>query len=343
MRKTSLISIVVLGFALTGCGSSTPSSTTTSSAPATGAPTTSAAPFKVAFNTWIGYSPLVIARDKGLLKSRGLDVEISMLEGVGEKNSALIKGTVDAVGHTADAAVVSAASGVDGQVMFIFDQSWGSDGLLTRKNVNSLQDLKGKRVALEPGFTGHFFFLSLLQDAGMKPTDVQIVPMETGQAGSTFVAGGVDAAQTWEPWLGKAKAMPNAKVLVSSADKPGRIIDVLYMNRKTIQDRRDDVVKLVQAMGEATDWYATNKAEGDAIMAKFWKLSAQEQADTVAGMRFMTLAQNREFFGTPDNPGPLFKTTSDAARLWLDSKVIKAPVDAKSLIAFDVINRAAGQ
>lgn len=331
-RRLACIGVCVL---LVSCGGQ-PKSDGSSQGASPGRST----PFKVAFNTWVGYSPLVIARDKGMLKARGLSVEISTLEGVGEKNSALIKGTVDAVGHTADAAVVSAASGVDGQVMFIFDQSWGADGLLTHSDVKSIQDLKGKRVALEPGFTGHFFFLSLLKDAGMKPTDVQVVPMETGQAGSTFVAGGVDAAETWEPWLGKAKAMPNAKVLVSSADKPGRIVDVLYMNRKTIDGRREDVVKLVQAMGEATDWYAQNKAEGDDIMAKFWKLSAKEEADTVAGMRFMTLSQNREFFGTSEQPGPLLKTTSDAAQLWLDSQVIKKPVDAKSLIAFDVIDRA---
>lgn len=335
MRVNRLLTSVIAVTLLVGCNrqaDSPPSSP--SSAPIT------SAPFKVAFNTWIGYSPLVIAREKGFLKSRGLEVEISTLEGVGEKNSALIKGTVDAVGHTADAAVISASSGVDGQVVFVFDQSWGSDGLLTRKNVNSVSDLRGKRVALEPGFTGHFFFLSLLQDAGMKPEDVRIVPMETGQAGSTFAAGAVDAALTWEPWLGKAKTMPDAKVLVSSADKPGRIIDVLYMNRKTITERADDVVKLVQAMGEATDWYFSNKTEGDAIMAKFWKLSPQEQADTVSGMRFMTLEQNRDFFGTDAQPGPLVKTTSDAAQLWLTSQVIKTPVDAKSLIAFDVIDRA---
>lgn len=334
-----LSSIVLAAFVAVGCNSQSSSST---GAPA-GKASTSSAPFKVAFNTWIGYSPLLLAQKQGFLKEQGLDVEISILEGVGEKNSALIKGTVDAVGHTADAAVVSAASGVDGQVMFIFDQSWGADGLLTHKDVKSLQDLKGKKVALEPGFTGHFFFLTLLQDAGMKPSDVQIVPMETGLAGSTFVAGGVDAAETWQPWLGKAKAMPNAQVLVSSADKPGRIIDVLYMNRKTIQERGDDVVKLVRAMGKATDWYSTHKAEGDAIMATFWKLSPQEQAETVEGMKFMTLPENRNFFGTADSPGPLYKTTADAADLWLKSDVIKKPVDAKALIAFDVIDKATRQ
>jgi NitT/TauT family transport system substrate-binding protein len=297
-------------------------------------------PFRVAFNTWIGYSPLVLADKKGFLKEEGLTVEISMLEGVAEKNSALIKGTVDAVGHTADSAVVSAASGVDGEVVYIFDLSWGADGLVAGKNVRSLHDLKGRKVALEPGFTGHFFFLTLLKDAGMSPSDVQIVPMETGIAGSTFVAHGVDAAETWQPWLGKVEKMPWAKVLYSSADKPGRIVDVLYMNRKTIDARHDDVVKLVRAMAKATQWYQGHKDEGDAIMAQFWKLSPQEQQETVSGIRFMNLQQNRDFFGTADKPGQLYTATKDAADLWLQNGVISHPVDAKRLVAFGVMDAA---
>lgn len=297
-------------------------------------------PFRVAFNTWVGYSPLVIAKEKGFLKEEGIDADISFLEGVGEKNSALIRGDVDAVGHTADSAVVSAASGVDGQIIFCFDRSLGADGILTKKYVNSIKDLKGKKVALEPGFTGHFFFLTLLDEAGMQPSDVQIVPMETGLAGSSFVSGNVDAAVTWQPWLGKASGVPDGKVFITSKDRPGLIIDVLYMNRNVIDTRRDDVVKLIRAMGKATDWYGTHKDEGDAIMAKFWKLSSDEEKETVAGMGFMTLSENAIFFGTADNPGQMYKTTKAAAQLWRKTDVIKKDVDPKALVAFDVLNEA---
>jgi NitT/TauT family transport system substrate-binding protein len=279
-------------------------------------------PFKVAFNTWVGYSPLLLAKEKGFLKEEGLDVDISFLEGVGEKNSALIRGDVDAVGHTADAAVVSAASGVDGQIVFVFDRSLGADGILAKKYVNSVQDLRGKKVALEPGFTGHFFFLSLLSEAGMEPTEVQIVPMETGLAGSAFVSGNVDAAATWQPWLGRADTVPDGKVFITSKEKPGLIIDILFMNRKTIESRRGDVIKLIKAMGKATDWYGTHKDEGDAIMAKFWKLSQEEQKETVAGMGFMTLRENADFFGTAATPGQLLRTNEMAAKLWRKTNVI---------------------
>lgn len=303
--------------------------------------TGSSKPFKVAFNTWVGYSPLLIAKEKGFLKEEGIDADISFLEGVAEKNSALIRGDVDAVGHTADSAVVSAASGVDGQIIFCFDRSLGADGILTKKYVNSVKDLKGKKVALEPGFTGHFFFLTLLDEAGMQPSDVQIVPMETGLAGSTFVSGNVDAAVTWQPWIGKASGVPDGKVFITSKDRPGLIIDVLYMNRSVVETRRDDVVKLIRAMGKATDWYASHKDEGDAIMAKFWKLSAQEERDTVAGMGFMSLPENATFFGTTDNPGQMYKTTKMAEQLWRKTDVIKKDVDPKALVAFDVLNEAA--
>ena len=343
VRGRFLTALVAASTVLQACDTRRPAQNRPDSVAAGAAPTK---PFKVAFNTWIGYSPLVIADRKGFLKAEGLDVEFSTLEGVAEKNSSLIQGTVDAVGHTADAAVVSAASGVDGQIVFVFDRSFGSDGIVTKRSVNSMKDLVGHKVALEPGFTGHFFFLTLLRDEGIDPSQVQIIPMETGAAGSAFVAGRVEAAMTWQPWLGKVEqTRPDSKVLFSSASsgKDGRIIDILYMNRSVVQSRRADVVKLVRAMGRATDWYLepANKAAGDSIMAAFWKLSPEEQRETVAGMKFMRLTENATFFGTSANPGPLFGVVNMAADLWLKTDVINKDVGRRELVAFDVMNEAA--
>lgn len=305
------------------------------------APTpTKLAPFKIAFNTWIGYSPLVIAREKGYLEEVGLDADISILEGIGEKNSALIRGDIDGVGHTADSAVTSAASGVDGQIVFVFDRSLGADGILATKAINTVADLKGKKVAFEPGFTGHFFLLSLLDEVGLSPSDIEVVPMDTGSAGSAFVAGAVTAAVTWEPWIGKYKERKDAHILVTSRDKPGLIIDVLYMNTQTIKQRPADVSKLITAMGKATDWYFKNVDEGDQIVAKFWKLSIQEEKDAVAGMKFMSLSENARFFGTASSPGQLLRTVQKANDLWFKAGVTKKTVDADKLIDYTSVNNA---
>jgi|JI7StandDraft_1071085.scaffolds.fasta_scaffold44432_3 NitT/TauT family transport system substrate-binding protein len=301
---------------------------------------TSVHTFNVAFNTWLGYSPLVIAKEKGFLKKRGLDVNITFLEGIGEKNAALLRGDIDGVGHTADSAVTSAAAGVDGQIVYVFDESYGADGILASTTVKKIEDLKGKKVALEPGFTGHFFLLSLLEDAGMKPSDVDVVAMETGNAGGAFLARKVDAAVTWEPWISKANQRSDGRVLITSRDKPGRIIDVLFMTRKAIAAHPDDIRKLTDAMDEAMAWYRTNVEEGDQIMAKFWKLPLPEAKSTIAGMRFFDLATNQRFFGTAEQPGQLVQTVSSANRVWVKSGVIKQPIaDPSSLVYFDGVKR----
>lgn len=330
MKAPRLLLAIAIALSLSSCKGTTENIASTSAVPKK--------PFRIAFNTWVGYSPLVLAKEKGFLREQGLDAEISILEGIGEKNSALIRGEIDGVGHTADSAVTSAASGVDGQIVFVFDRSLGADGILAKNSIKTIQDLRGRRVALEPGFTGHFFFLYLLEEAGLKPTDVRVVPMDTGSAGSAFVAGTVEAAVTWEPWIGKARQLPGSHVLVTSADKPGVIIDVLYMNRSVIENRREDVRKLVLAMGKATDWYLRNTSEGDAIMARFWKLKPQEQRETVAGMRFMTLEENAEFFGTTNSPGQLLTVVEKANDLWFRTGVTKSKVAPKRLVAFDPIN-----
>src|ERR1022692_1391245 len=54
-----------------------------------------------------------------------------------------------------------------------------------------------------------------------------IQAMEPDVAGAAFLAGRIDAAVTWEPWLSKARTRPGGKVLLTSADVPGIIVDVV--------------------------------------------------------------------------------------------------------------------
>ncbi len=284
-------------------------------------------PFKIAFNTWLGYSPLVWANELGFLKQEGLSVEITFLEGIAEKNSALIRGEIDGVGHTADSAVTSAAVGVDGQIVYVFDKSFGADGILANSNIKSVKDLKGKQVAVETGFTGHFFLLSILDEVGLKESDIDIVAMDTGSAGSAFMANKIDAAVTWEPWIGKSKKRKDAHILMTSADRPGLIIDVLYMRRETIENRKKDIAALIRAMSKATDWYLHNKDKGDQIMAKFWKLSLKDTQETAQGIRFMTLDENKIFFGSSAQPGLLLNTVKNANNLWFRAGIIKKQIE----------------
>ena len=98
-----------------------------------------------------------------VIAKHGIDVMTEVIDPLAEKNAAMLRGDLDGMGGTIDSAVISAASGVDGVIVFMFDRSNGTDGILVTEEVQSVQGLQGKRVALEEGFVGHFFLLYVLE------------------------------------------------------------------------------------------------------------------------------------------------------------------------------------
>ena len=84
--------------------------------------------------------------------------------------------------------------------------------------------------------------------------------MKAGDAGSAFVAGKVDAAVTWEPWLSKAKETPFGHVLLSSDKTPGIIVDSLAFKPDFLKKRGADVKKIVAAWNEAVEFRGQKSA-----------------------------------------------------------------------------------
>jgi len=179
----------------------------------------------------------------------------------------------------------------------LLDDSYGGDGILVKKEIQSAADLKGKKVAFEVGSTSHLLMLTVLKKAGLTDKDVEVVPMSAGDAGAAFMAGKVDAAVTWEPWLSKG-ASANGKVLVSTKDLPGIIVDSISFRKEVIEKRPDDVKAFVAAMAEAMDYWKANKDESDQIMAKGLKIDLKEFTSTVPGLKFLYKEDNKKLFGT---------------------------------------------
>ena len=260
-------------------------------------------PIRVAFNTWIGYSSFYIAEQKGIFKRHGITVETKVIDPLAEKNAAIIRGDLDGMGGTIDSAVISAASGVKGKVVFMFDRSNGTDGILATQDVKTVADLKGKRIAVEEGFVGHFFLLYVLDRNGMSPSDVNIVPMTTDQAGAAFVAGKVDVAVTWEPYLSTAKKREGAHVLVSSKELEPILADTLFMSESFLASRQDDVQALVLALQEANQYWIAHPDECNDIVAKRWKMEKKEVQSIMLTDELYSVEHQRRMFGTAGQKG----------------------------------------
>ena len=157
---------------------------------------------------------MFIAREKGYFD--GLKLDIAFTEDAGARRSAMIAGQVDGYASSVDNLAIDATFGVSGKTVMCFDESAGADGIVSRKNI-TWANIKGRKVAVQKGLPGHFLLLTALARHGLKPGDVEILDLDADKAGSGFVAGTLDVAVTWEPWISKAAEMTGGKKLLTTA------------------------------------------------------------------------------------------------------------------------------
>ena len=133
MRKLALSAALILTAAIFGI--STPG-------------TASADSFKVAFSTWVGYGPLYVALDKGYFKDEGVDVELVKMDDPKLRFTALLAGRIDMLATTVDTMVLYLKT--PDAISFIcpLDDSNGGDGIVANKDIKTIADLKGKKVAI---------------------------------------------------------------------------------------------------------------------------------------------------------------------------------------------------
>lgn len=283
--------------------------------------------FRLSVNTWVGYGPFYLAQEKGYFKDEGITVDISTMEDTAQRKIAMQKGDVDGLGDTVDLVVLSRDENVPSVTVLQVDESNGADGLVTTNNITKIQDLKGTQIAAQKNFVGESFLYYLLKKNGMSPNDVQVVDMESGAAGAAFAAGQVNSAVTFEPWLSKAKELKDGKVLISSADEPGVIVDTLSINETYLKDNPDKVKKVMRAWFKALDYWKANPEEANSIMAKHYNLSTAEFADYITGVKWPNYSENVTYFGTTENPGKYFEVANTFNEVFKDLGSIKGSVN----------------
>ncbi|MDR3591830.1 MAG: aliphatic sulfonate ABC transporter substrate-binding protein [Negativicutes bacterium] len=310
---------------MVGCGSNQP------------APQQPAQKIIIAYTPWTGYGALFVAKEKGMFKSRGLDVELQSIEGVGDRKQALAAGKIQGMAASLDVSV-SAVAELPLKFVWAFDSSAGADGLIVKPEIKTMADLKGKQVAYHKGSASHLLLAALLDKAGMKESDIVSVDMKASEAAAAFMAGKVDAAITWEPHLSKA-AKAGGTILATSKDTPGLIADVLVFKDDYVKANSATVEKIVAAMAEATEYLQKNPADASKPIAEAFKMKPEEVVEDFATLKFYDLKGNLDFYGTTEKPGPMYDVAKRAAQFYVDQKVLKEIPDVTKNIDPSFINK----
>jgi NitT/TauT family transport system substrate-binding protein len=295
---------------------------------------------KIAHSTWVGYGPLYIARDKGMFKQNGVDVDLIVMEDPKERFPTLMADKIQMIASTVDTALLYLKKPNDFQYVVAIDDSNGGDGIVAIKDIKTIADLKGKKVAVNEGSVSEFYLNVLLAKAGLKESDLNTVNMTAGDAGGAFVAKRVEAAVTWEPWLSKGKATDFGHLLVDSSTTPGLITDVLIVKTDWANAHQNDVAAIVKSWNEAVAYYRANPDESISIMAKGvggWLKDPKDFKETLPGIKFYGADDNKAFFGTKAKPGPLSTTVQDAIDVWSGHGKMQVKVTPADLINYSYV------
>ncbi|MFZ7946980.1 ABC transporter substrate-binding protein [Neobacillus sp. 19] len=329
MKKLWIIVLLIVMVVATGCSNNTSGKEESKSGEK----------LSIAVSTWVGYAPLYIAKEKGIFKKNGINVELVKMESVSDRRSSMAANRIQGFATTVDSHVVTAASDLPVVQVVALDDSYGGDGIVANKEIKSLKDLVGKTVAVQTdGGASFFWFLYQLNQEGINFKDIKTQNMTAGDAGAAFVANKVDAAVTWEPWLSKAKETTFGSVLTSSDQTPGVIADTIGL-RKDFVEKNPKVVKaLVKSWYEALDYIQTDKEDAIGIMAKAMGQSNEELEESLNGVRFYDQEKNKEYFGTKENPGKLNELTTLSSKLWVELKLIDKEPNIDELIDYSFVH-----
>lgn len=277
-------------------------------------PARAAEPLKVGYSDWPGYVAWQVAIEKNWFKEAGVDVKFEWFD-YSASLDAFTAGKLDAVVATNGDTLVMGAGGGKGTMILLLDYSNGNDMIVAKPGIQSLADLKGKKIALEVGLLEHLMLRNAMKKAGMKSGDISIVNAKTNELPQVFPAKDIAAVAVWQPVANQAlKAVPGSKPIVTSADEPGLIYDVLTVTPASLKARRADWEKMVGIWDRVVAYILDPKTQADAvkIMAARSGITPAEYMPFLKGTRLLTLDEGRKAFVKGDDFKSLYGSTEVA-------------------------------
>jgi NitT/TauT family transport system substrate-binding protein len=286
---------------------------------------------KLGFSAWPGWFPWQVAQDQKIFEANKVSVDLKWFDGYLESISALNAGQIDANAQTLNDTISSVSGGADQVVVLVNDNSTGNDKIIVRDGINSVADLKGKKVAAEEGTVDHFLLLLGMKKAGLQPKDIKFVPLETGKAAAAFVGGQVDAVGVFAPFTTQALKRPGSKELFSSKEFPGAIPDHLVFTRKFVTEHPEQVQAMVDSWFATLDKIKTNSAKAEEIMAKRAGVSLAEYKSYAAGTKIFTVAENLKAFQPGKTMTSLSYAATEMSQFLVDVGLAKTKPDLSKL------------
>jgi NitT/TauT family transport system substrate-binding protein len=287
-------------------------------------------------------SQFYVGVEAGIFKKHGLDVEVKLFGSASASTPSLIPGDIQASLTSVPAGAIAHARAPKIVLVAMTDIATNYFGAVAETRLKSLADLRGQKVGVAIGSSSELFAIQALERVGMTLKDVQVVNLSAGDAAAAFMAGRVDAAVVWNPWVNTIQVSGKGKPLFSSADVPGLIPDLLVVQEKSLKAKRKDFVGMVKAWYDVEAFLRSNPDEAAKIMAKVVGMDAKDYKVFLPGTKFFDQKANLAAFGPATDKTSLLGVAPTISKFLLDNKLMEGKVDFAKGIDASLVKEVAG-
>lgn len=204
---------------------------------------------------------------KGYFAEEGLEVDMLMFQDGPTEIAAMESGSIDVAYIGPGAHTLAIQGNVD---VFCFSQLGNADSVvgLSSHGVNSLEDLKGKKVGYASGTSSETILVRALNSVGLTMEDIDGYDMEISNMVSAMISGSLDACAPWSPntmtiteQLGEDAQIlcTNVSFAEESADCASWVCTPTYS-----EENRETLVKFTRALYKAMD-FGSQEANYDEV------------------------------------------------------------------------------
>lgn len=240
---------------------------------------------------YFGTSLTAIASDQGMWAKHGLKPDLKVFTNGPIQIQALGAGSLD-FGYVGPGALWLPASG---RAKLVAMNALGlSDRVIAQKGINTMKDLKGKKVGVPAGTSGDMLLRLALAKAGMQISDIEVIKMDPSTVVSAFASKQIDGAGIWYPLVGTIKKNVPDVVEVAKSEEfyPANSFPSAFVARnEVVVEDRETVRKFIATLKEANDYRAADVPRSVQITAKFLSVPADALAVESQNGKFLTSAE----------------------------------------------------
>ncbi|MCO5734242.1 aliphatic sulfonate ABC transporter substrate-binding protein [Rhizobium sp. SSA_523] len=281
-------------------------------------------------------SVLAIAQEQKLWEAEGITPSVKVFTNGPIQIQAMGAGSLN-FGTIGPGALWLPASG-KAKVIGVNDIGF-SDRVIAQAGINSITDLKGKKVGVPQGTSGDMILRMALTKAGMSIKDIEVVPMDPSTVVAAFTSKQIDAAGIWYPLIDTIKPrVPDMKELASNQDfYPQTSFINTFVARNEIVAEKPDVVKsFLRVMKKAMDYRAANLDRSIEITTHFLNAPAEVTAKVARSRKILTSQELDSF--TKD--GTVNNWLTDFNKMFQEFGTVKEPLSPKDYYTADLFTSA---